>query len=190
MPDPSQNGQQSNGNGDTPSYIKALLAPGRSKSGSRRAWSIDVENVWVPFFTATNIMGDTHLPDDVLGAPLRLAKAKDGSIRFSQTGRPVMRVAAELNGQITIVRENFVAGLQAYTGTVQNERPEAYMTLVEAARLAALPVMEKAQHDIEEAVCLLRQAEGEHPPIPDKPSGKSGDASKQPEKEPVPAGKG
>ena len=119
----SDNGQQPNGNGHFPTYIKALLTPGSRKSANRRAWSIDVETTWVPFFTATNVMGDTDLPDDVLGAPLRLAKAKDGSIRFSQSGRPSMKVAPELNSQITIVRENFVAGLQTYTGMVQQERP-------------------------------------------------------------------
>ena len=185
MSDNPENGQQPNGNGQTPSYIKALLAPGRSKSVGRRAWSIDVETVWVPFFTATNVMGETHLPDDVLGAPLRLAKAKDGSIRFSQSGRPVLRVASELNGQITIVRENFVAGLQAYTGTIQNELSDAYSKQVETAHLAALPVMEKATHDIEEAIRVMREAE-EHPPMPDNPpkAGKSSDG-KKPEAEPA-----
>jgi hypothetical protein len=81
----------------TPGYIKALLAPTGSSRTLRRAWSIDVESVWVPFFTATNVMGETDLADDVLGAPIRLAKDKDGEVRFTQSGRPVMRVHKDLS---------------------------------------------------------------------------------------------
>ena len=104
---------------------------------------------------------------------MRLAKAKDGSIRFSQSGRPSMKVAQELNSQITIVRENFVAGLQTYTGMVQQERPDAYSEQVMANQLAALPILEKAQLDvaeaIEEARRILRERQGEAAPASDEP---------------------
>jgi len=149
----------------TPNYIKALLAPTSNSRGSRRAWSIDVENIWVPFFTATNVMGETDLADDVLGAPIRLAKGKDGEVRFTQTGRPVMRVQSELNSQITIVRENFVAGLQAYTGLVQNERMDDYAARVATQQGAALPILEQDAADLAEAVAELRM--DEEPPCPD-----------------------
>ena len=139
-------------NGTTPNYIKALLAPTGNSRNSRRAWSIDVESVWVPFFTATNVMGETNLPDDVLGAPIRLAKSPDGEVRFTQSGRPVMRVHPELNSQIGVVRENFVAGLQSYVGSVQNERPDAYGVQVAKQQAAGMPIMEGDQLDILEAV--------------------------------------
>jgi hypothetical protein len=142
---------QNHSNGNTPNYIKALLAPTGNSRNSRRAWSIDVESVWVPFFTATNVMGETNLPDDVLGAPIRLAKSPDGEVRFTQSGRPVMRVHPELNSQIGIVRENFVAGLQSYTGSVQNERPDAYGVQVAKQQAAGMPIMEADQFDILEA---------------------------------------
>ena len=159
---------QNHSNGATPSYIKALLAPSGKGNNSRRAWSIDVETVWVPFFTATNVMGDTSLPDDVLGAPIRLAKSPDGEVRFTQSGRPVMRVHPELNSQIGVVRENFVAGLQSYVGSVQNERPDAYGVQVAKQQAAGMPIMEADQLDILDAVEKQRleaeaaAAAGEH----------------------------
>jgi hypothetical protein len=148
----------------TPGYIKALLAPTGSSRTSRRAWSIDVESVWVPFFTATNVMGETNLPDDVLGAPIRLAKDKDGEVRFTQSGRPVMRVHKDLSDQINVVRGNFVAGLQAYTGSVMEERSDAYAEQVSRAQAAGKPIMEQDQQDILEATEKLRAESDESTP--------------------------
>lgn len=154
----NHNGQNGNGNAE---YIKYLLTPSGKKSGDRRSWSISIENTWVPFFTATNVKGDgvTPIPDDVLGMPLRLAKQKDGSIRFSDSGRPVMRVAPELNAQIAIVRQKFEASLHAYTGSVQAELPDAYKAQVMAAQLAAKPILETSEKEVVEAVALLRAME-------------------------------
>ena len=39
---------------NTPNYIKSLLAPNTKKPQGRKVWSIDLETVWLPFFTATN----------------------------------------------------------------------------------------------------------------------------------------
>jgi hypothetical protein len=146
-------------NGNTPDFITALLAPAKGSKGSRRAWGIDVETVWVPFFTATNVDGKTFLDDDILGAPIRLAKTKDGEVRFDQNGRPRMRVAPELNAQVTLVRENFVSGLMAYTGNIIAERPDEYREQVEAAQLAGTAVFEQQAHDVALAVEILRQQE-------------------------------
>jgi hypothetical protein len=177
----------------TPNYIKALLAPTKNSCGSRRAWSIDVESVWVPFLTATNVMGETNLPDDVLGAPIRLAKSPDGEARFTSSGRPVMRVHPELNAQIGIVQENFVAGLQAYTGSVQEERPDAYGEQVAKAQAAGRPITEQDQLDILAATEKLRQeseepaAEGEHAPESDQPEVKATQKRRTPRAEAEPA---
>ena len=154
----------------TPGYIKALLAPTGSSRVARRAWGIDVETVWVPFFTATNTMGETNIADDVLGAPIRLAKDKDGEVRFTQSWRPAMRVHKDLNDQILVVRDNFVAGLQAYTGSVMEERSDAYAEQVSKQHAAGQPILEQDQFDILAATEKLREeaeaeaAEGEHAP--------------------------
>jgi hypothetical protein len=170
---------------ETPQYIKALLAPTKNSRGSRRAWSIDVESVWVPFFTATNVMGETGIADDVLGAPIQLAKGSDGEVRFTQSGRPVMRVHKDLNDQILVVRENFVAGLQAYTGSVMEERsdpPQADAEQVSKQHDAAKPILEQDQLDILAATEKLREstdsasggpAEAEHVPSNGQTEGKA-----------------
>ncbi len=134
---------------ESPSYVKALLKPTSSKGSARKVWSIDLETVWLPFFTASNVQGDTAIPREALGAPLRLAKDKDGSVKFSKSGRPVMRVAPELSTQIKIVRENFTAGLMAYAAQIAEEMPEEYKAEVEACQEAGRPIIEKAHADIQ-----------------------------------------
>ena len=125
----------------SPSFISALVSPGPGSNSGKKSWSIDVESVWVPFFTATNAMGDTNISHETLGAPIRLGLQKDGTVRFTQTGRPSMRVAPELSTQIRVVRENFVASLQSYTGTVIEEHTDAYRAQVERNQHSGTPLL-------------------------------------------------
>jgi len=75
-----------------PTYIKSLLRPNGSKPAGRKVWSVDLETVWIPFFTATNTEGLTAIPNDAIGAPLRLAYNPDGSVKFNErTGKCVRR---------------------------------------------------------------------------------------------------
>ena len=96
---------------ETPNYIKNLLKPTANKATSRKVWSIDLETVWLPFFTATNAMGDTAIPSDALGAPLRLAYNQDSSVKFSKSGKPIIKVAKDISDNVKMVRENFVISL-------------------------------------------------------------------------------
>jgi len=128
---------------DTPSYISALLKPTQGRGADRRVWSIPLAGVWVPFFTATNAAGETAIPAEALGNPLRLALEKDGTPKFSSTGRPVFRVAKDLADQVRIVRDNFVAGLMAYTDTVSKGMPAQFKAQVEAALKAGEPLAQK-----------------------------------------------
>jgi hypothetical protein len=137
---------------ETPNYIKALLIPNGRKPAGRKVWSIDLEMVWLPFFTATNTMGDTHIPPDALGAPLRLAYEADGSVKFSKTGRPVTKVAKDLSDNIRLVRENFTAGLISYANGVVSEMPEAHKAQVETARKAGEPIIRKDRQNLEQAL--------------------------------------
>ena len=118
---------------ETPTYIKSLLMLNGKKPAGRKVWSIDLEMVWLPFFTATNTMGDTHIPHDALGALLRFAYDADGSVRFSKTGRPITKVAKDLSDNIRMVRENFVAGLLTYANNVITENESGYKAEVELA---------------------------------------------------------
>ncbi len=136
----------------TPNYIKSLLMPNGRKPTGRKVWSIDLELVWLPFFTATNVMGDTALPHDALGAPLRLAYAADGSVKFSKSGRPVTKVAKELADSVRLVRENFTANLVNYAGTVIAERAEEYRNHVELAQQAGKPIIDHDKAELEKAI--------------------------------------
>jgi len=132
---------------ESPNYIKSLLMPTAKPPVGRRAWSIDLQQVWIPFFTSTNVMGDTAIPLDALGCPLRLAYDKDGSVKFSKTGRPTIRVAKPISDSIKLVRENFTANLVAYAHSVATEMAKEYNAQVKMALAEGQPI---AQHDTTE----------------------------------------
>jgi len=151
---------------ETPSYIKSLLMPNGRKPAGRKAWSIDLETVWLPFFTATNTAGETHIPVDALGCPLRLAYDADGSVRFSKTGGPINKVAKDLADTIRMVRENFSAGLLGYTEQVVARDKAGYKAQVELARKAGEPILTKDRANLEKAIAkamedALAKAEAE-----------------------------
>jgi len=159
----------------TPLYIRNLLLPNTKSPQGRRVWSIDLETVWIPFFTATNAMGDTALPVDALGCPIRLAYDKDGSVKFGKTGRPMTRVAKPLSDSVTLVRQNFVANLQQYAEEVATGKVDEYSRVVELAQTAGKPILshDKAELDkaiqlqIEEAMRVATEAEPVADPITD-----------------------
>jgi len=132
---------------NTPTYIKSLLAPTTKKPQGRKVWSIDLLTVWLPFFTATNTMQDTAIPSDALGCPLRLGYDKAGVVRFTQAGRPVIRVAKDISDNVRLVRDNFTANLLSYAGEVMRDNAEAYKVQVGLAQKAGMPIY---QHDLAE----------------------------------------
>jgi len=151
---------------ETPQYIKNLLMPNAKSPQGRRVWSIDLETVWLPFFTATNAMGDTAIPVDALGCPIRLAYDKDGSVKFSKTGRPVSRVAKPIADSVTLVRQNFVANLQDYAEQVATDRQEDYAKQVEMLQKAGQPIIAHDRAELDKAIQLqleeaMRQAQEE-----------------------------
>lgn len=142
---------------ETPNYIKSLLMPNGRKPAGRRVWSIDLELIWLPFLTATNVMGDTRIPHEALGAPLRLAYDADGSVKFSKTGRPITKVAKDISDTIRMVRENFTAGLLSYANGVITKRANDYKGMIELANKAGQPIVTRDKANLEQA--LIRQME-------------------------------
>jgi len=136
----------------TPQYIKNLLLPTTKSPAGRRVWAIDLETVWLPFMTATNVMGDTSVPADALGSPIRLAYNKDGSVKFSLSGRPVSRVAKPISDSVTLIRQNFVATIQQYTEQVAESKQEEYAKMVEASTIAGRPIIAKDRENLDQAV--------------------------------------
>jgi hypothetical protein len=155
----------------TPDYIRALVIPnGKAKSG-KRAWGIDLETVWLPFFFATNTAGETAIPSEALGCPVRLAYSGDGSVKFSKSGRPVTKVAKELGEAVRMVKGNFEATLQSYAHSVIAENGEGYKAQVELAVAAGKPIAENDKANLSEAMAkamesALAQAEGKAEPEP------------------------
>ena len=168
---PTQNGEAM----PTVSHVKAqfqsILAP-TTKVVSRKAWGIDVNTIWLPFFTAAKTVGavnDVDLPDDALGAPYRLRRDKDtGEVRFSQSGRPLFSVAKPLNDMVNRARENYVADLLAKTAAIMDEVPQLFKAQVERQLNAGTPIVETQDHDLAEAVtmALLENAEAIDTPAP------------------------
>ena len=141
---------------NTSTYIKALVTPqAKQGSNSRKVWSIDLETVWLPFFTATNTMGDTSLPSEALGAPLRLGYNKDGTVKFSNAGKPVIRVAKELSDSVKMVRENFVAGLQAYANGVATENPDGFKAQIAKSVEAGMPILTRDNSSLKDAYAKI-----------------------------------
>lgn len=143
--------------GDTPSYIKSLLMPSAKPAQGRKVWSIDLQRVWIPFLLSTNVMGDTAIPADALGAPLRLAYDKDGMVKFSTSGRPVIKVVKSVAEVITLVRENFTANLLSYANGVATNREADYTALVKRAMTEAEPIQAHDKAELEKAVTLQVQ---------------------------------
>ena len=153
----------------TPNYIKSLLLPNAKSPQGRRVWSIDLETVWLPFLTATNTMGDTAIPLDALGCPIRLAYDKDGSVRFSKSGRVVSKVAKPISDSVTLIRQNFVANLQQYSEQVATDRQEDYAKQIEQATIAGKPIIAHDKVELDKAIQLqleeaMRQAQKEATP--------------------------
>jgi hypothetical protein len=159
----------------TPGYISALVKPLPGRGSDRRAWSIPLAGVWLPFFTATNTAGETAIEAEALGAPLRLQYEKDGTPKFSQNGKPVIRIVKELADQIRIVRENFMAGLLSYAQTVRKTMPGEFKAQVEAAQKAGETITTKdaaaltAYFEVLKAKAAADQAEakGQAEPAPE-----------------------
>ena len=146
---------------ETPSYIKSLVIPTTRKAQGRKVWSIDLEQVWLPFFTATNTMGDTAIPKDALGCPLRLGFDKTGAVRFTQAGRPVIRVAKEIADSVRLVRDNFTANLLSYAGSVIRDNAEAYKAQLQSAKVAGEPIYRHDREQLESALKAKVEAEAE-----------------------------
>jgi len=114
-------------------------------------------------------MGDTAIPSDALGAPIRLAFDNDGSVKFSKTGRPISKVAKPISDNVTLIRQNFVANLQQYTEQVATDRQKDYTKQVEMATIAGKPIITHDRAELDKAIQLqleeaMRQAQREAEP--------------------------
>jgi len=140
---------------ETPNYIKSLIIPRNGqKARDRRAWGIELSRVWLPFLTACNTAGELAVPADALGAPLRLAYNADGSVKFSKTGRPVMRVARDIADNVRLIKDNFTANLLDYASTVMDDMPDQFQAQIDRAQKAGAPIIQRDNRSLDKAVAL------------------------------------
>jgi len=97
-------------------------------------------------------MGDTAIPAAAIGCPLRLGYDKAGAVRFSQSGRPLVKVAKELADNVRLVRDNFTANLVNYAGSVIKENGEGYKAQVELGHKAGETIFQYDRSQLEKAV--------------------------------------
>lgn len=146
---------------NTPNYIQSLLIPTTKRPQGRKVWSIDLQQVWLPFFTATNTMGDTAIPSEALGCPLRLGYDKTGTVRFSQAGRPVVKVAKELSESIRLVRDNFTANLLNYAGEVITANGDGYKAQIALAQKAGELIYKHDKSQLDSALKAIAVAKAQ-----------------------------
>ncbi len=143
----------------TPDYIKGLLAPVGGPRRERKVWSIGVETVWIPFFTATSATGEHQVSPEALALPDRLAYGKDGAVKFGKDGLPRRQVHPELKASVTMVQQNLIASLVEHAGLVQKRLPAAYKAQVDLQAKARPIIVERENLDIQVAIVRRKQAE-------------------------------
>jgi hypothetical protein len=137
-----------------------LFKPVEKKSQDRKVWGIGLSVYWLPFFTASNAAGETNLPPDVLGAPLRVRRDKNtNEPRIGSNGRPSFMVAEPLRLQIQKAQDNVIATLVDYTREKQELHPAEYASQVQMAAEAGAPIMVKDVADINDAFAKLAEHE-------------------------------
>lgn len=144
---------------ETPEYIKSLHTPTQNRPAGRKVWSIDLNDVLLPYLVSTNANGVTAIPPAAIGAPLRLGYDKAGQVRFSQAGRPTIRIAKEIGDEVKRMRDNFTANLLAYAGRTQKENTDGYNAVVEASKKAGEPI--RKYDNTQLSLAIQKRAEAE-----------------------------
>ena len=132
--------------------IASLLRPVVKKTGGRKVWGLDLETTLIPFFTAEAVEGHAYIPPEVLGCPLRLQREEDGEVKFSKTGKPVIRVAKEMGNMVRAMRDNLELNLQAHVIEVKTAKPDEYSKAVKLNQTLGKPIAERDALDLNAAI--------------------------------------
>ncbi len=106
-----------------PSFVTALAIKPAKREGKRNVWSIDLQDTWIPAFTAMNANGAASISPSALGHPLNLVLEADGAPRY-RNGVPVLRVAHEIRDAITQIKAQMVSEMAHYVAnTIKDNGP-------------------------------------------------------------------
>jgi len=141
-----------------PLSISSLVRQGPAPRSSKKLWGGDVETQWVPFFSATNVLGDTAISDTSMGAPIITPIGEDGVPKFNRNGEPVRQVQTEIRRAVSSVQASFFAGLAQFAGEVQRLNQREYVEAVKRYQNAGTLVKEAEDAAIEEELDRRRAA--------------------------------
>jgi hypothetical protein len=133
-------------------FFSALHMPRAKVDGGKRVWGMDLESVVLPHLIATNVMHETDVSLEALGAPIRPNYAKDGTVKFTRNGKPSLSVVKPIRDQVALMRENIIAGIQADTRAVRNDHPEEYTQMVALAKKAGEPIIKADSDNVSAAI--------------------------------------
>ncbi len=144
------------------SFSQSMDRSSAGKPVDRRQWGFGLNSFWVPLMTALNVDGVTAIPEDALGAPIRLRRDKQtNEVRFGSNGRPSLQVVAPVRDQVMQAQANFVVHLLDYTDMVQKGQPSEYAAQVQYAHEAGAPIIATDQADLADAIAKMEQADAE-----------------------------
>ena len=95
----------------------------------------------------------------MLGSPLRLQYDKTGTVRFSQSGKPVIRVVKELSDNVNMVKANFEQSLIAHADGVKMALPTHYKAQVDLAVKMPFPIIAHDRNELSKALEAKAEAE-------------------------------
>ena len=122
--------------------IHSLMKQSPDKAKDRSVWGLPLNGLWIPFFMATNTVGESNIDSGSLGCPLRLSVDKDGVPKLKDDGSARYQVDKTISKAVKGVKDNIAFGLMAFTATVQKTHAEEYKAQVEAAQKAGDEIRE------------------------------------------------
>jgi hypothetical protein len=156
-------------------FIHTLMKPSPNKAKDRSVWGLPLQGLWIPFFTATNTVGESHINAGALGCPLRLAVGKDGVPKLKDDGTPRYTVDKDISTGVRVVKDNFAFGLMAFVAATQKTHAEEYKAQVEAAQKAGEKVLEQDQTVLDKYLAELEAVAANATKTPDEPPTESKD---------------
>ncbi len=116
------------------------------------------------------------------------AYAKDGSVKFTASGKPSLIVAKAIRDEVALMRENFIAHLEADTRAIRHNHPDEYAQQVSLAKKAGEPIIKADRDNLDAAVraqvaAAMAEAEKKAAAVDAAPAGAEDGA---PEREMVP----
>ncbi|MFH1031157.1 MAG: hypothetical protein V1767_01100 [Chloroflexota bacterium] len=142
------------------SYISLMTKPIPQVNTGKRVKSFMVTDV-VMWASAAVLKGDVVIPPEDLVHYDRVSVAKDGTAKFSATGKLMTKTVKSVVGFGNMVHANFTAMMNAEAAAVITARKDMYTALVAAGQKAAVPIINHEAIIVADAIAARAKAEAE-----------------------------